>query len=234
MNAYGEISPASVQFLEGVEIRKRTDGEGEMCLCGKSNIIDLRYIQLKSDKTTPLLQVGNCCVRKFMERDEDANTRRICPDCRNYCRSKYGLCGDCRDKRERDARRRDQEERETALEERRKRMEEANRLTRIITKEKRDTDCAEWKRKEEERREKTLEEQRKRMEEATIIVETWKREQKETEEQALREKAEYVQRLMREKKLQDWGKHYITCYRCNCSDDLINGLCEDCVSLAKC
>jgi len=85
INDYRVVNYGKRARKMNLEIRKRGDN---MCLCGKEDIVNIYYIQLKTDATAPLLQVGSVCVDKFMENKNKSRTRHICAICREPLRSR--------------------------------------------------------------------------------------------------------------------------------------------------
>lgn len=69
------------------------------CMCGKKDIINFHWIQRQQRENDPLLIIGSCCIKKFMEKEND--TFYHCATCNKFYKSgKYTECKDCRMKRE--------------------------------------------------------------------------------------------------------------------------------------
>lgn len=78
-----------------------TDDNKQRCIC-KHVISEIRLIQKKGDMHAPLIQVGNCCVKKFLKKDPTTNCFTTCATCNAPFRhSKYGYveCRPCRERR---------------------------------------------------------------------------------------------------------------------------------------
>jgi len=73
----------------------------ETCLCSKAGLKNLKYIQLIGDKSSPLILVGSCCIKKFIPKDENEKSYLRCITCRKpYKHNITGQeCAECRTKR---------------------------------------------------------------------------------------------------------------------------------------
>lgn len=86
---YAAVSEYDDQDIQCIKLDDNT------CMCGKKNLINLRYIQLRNDPRSAKVLVGSCCVNKFMEKIN--GTYMICIRCRKpYKHGKYNKCKICR------------------------------------------------------------------------------------------------------------------------------------------